>query len=169
MAAEMRHVRFTLTELIQAVQATCGEAQAPSADEALTWYWNWATNRGWSLRMIANQINSAALATRIERGDQMEWAPEEHWNVVWCGEDTDGGPDLVAEVGAPLLTEPARMIVHELLRRGWVMRSPGGPPALFNREGDGAILLADVLAEADAYGSAGVAANLEDIASRLEA
>ena len=169
MAAELRHVRFRLTELIEAVQAVLGGDRTPSADEALTWYWNWAVNRGWTMQMMANQINSAVMATRIEQGGQMEWTAEEHWNVVWCGEDTGGCPDLVAEAGTLGLSEAARMVVGELVRRGWAVRNRECRRVLISSDGGSAIPIEAVAAEADYHGLEGVVVNLQEIAEGLEA
>jgi len=177
MAIELRHVRFRLSDLIQAVQAVRGDIQPLSVDQALTWYWNWAVRRGWQLQMIANQLHSANLCSRIEHGDQMEWTPEESWNVVWKGEDTDGGPDLVAESSILKMSAGGKMIMQELFRRGWSVRlrtggGRSGAGVLERLDVEGrthAIFVDDVEAFAEHFGEAGVTVNLEDIVFDLEA
>jgi len=179
MAEELRHVRFSLSDLIYAVQAFRGDTTPLSADQALTWYWNWASDRGWKLKMIANQIDSAKLASRIECGSQFEWAAEEYWNVVWSGEDIQASPDLVSEASVRDLSAAAKLVLSELFKRGWTVRSrinlgskkpPEACLVRYNDQGpEHQIFLDDVIAVADEHGAAGTAVNLEDIVYDLEA
>ena len=120
----IEHVRFKLTDLIRAVTVAMGEGCIPTVPEALTYYWNWATGRNWRLLAVSNQMDPNSAILSLENHPQLEIRNEEFWNVLWEGEDPDGGCDLVEEtgvfVGFPNQVTP---VVHELRRRGWVETS----------------------------------------------
>lgn len=127
MADRIEHVRFRLTDLIRSAQMALGTNNKPSVQEALTYYWNWARNRGWHLVAVTNQMDPNQTILSIENSPQLELRNEEFWNVIWRGEDTDGGCNLVETFGPFKATmmnqEQASLMVevlHELRNRGWV-------------------------------------------------
>lgn len=98
MAKKITHVRFRLTELIKAVEKATDAVKGVSVQEAFSYYWNWATNRGWSIVAVSNQMDPNRAILALENSPQLEMRNEEFWNVLWVGEDTDGSCDLVEEM-----------------------------------------------------------------------
>ena len=66
MAEVIQHVRFKLTDLVRAAQAAQDSNQRPSTQEALSYYWNWATSRGWFLVAVANQMDPHSAVISLE-------------------------------------------------------------------------------------------------------
>jgi len=139
---QIQHVRFKLSELINAAQKALSIPHKPTVDEAFSYYWNWARNRKWELVAVANQMDPNQVVLNVEASPQLELRNEEFWNVIWQGEDTDGSPDLVAEQfphGVDM-TLPGR-VVAALEANGW------DEPAceLFGRKGYDQIGFAEVV------------------------
>lgn len=122
MARELYPVRFKLSELLAAVRRTLNIEAAPNTQEALKFYMEWATSRGWSLVAAANQLDPGSLVTRLERTAQVELVSEEFWNVIWEGDDTTGSPDIIAYAAEP--TDEAESVAYEVelefRKGGWV-------------------------------------------------
>lgn len=132
MARRLEHVRFRLTDLIRAAQKAQGLNRQPTTQQALTFYWNWVNQRGWHLHGMTSQIDPNTTILAVENTTQMELRNEEFWNVIWSGEDTDGGPNLVEEMGVSELdkggpvSQLEQNVIQELHRRGWETVRNGG-------------------------------------------
>jgi hypothetical protein len=99
---QIQHVRFSLSNLIDAVKQAKGLSARPPVQEALSYYWNWAIHRGWELVAVTNQMDPRQAILNLENTPQLEIRHEEFWNVIWRGEDTDGSCNLVEETGVAL-------------------------------------------------------------------
>jgi hypothetical protein len=121
MASEFFHARFRLSDLIKAVQKAL--SVTPTVPAALTYYWNWASARGWRLKAVSNQMDPNQVILSVERSPQLEMRNEEYWNVIWAADDvTDGSPDLVEDMGVSQFPQSLleREVVGLLGERGWV-------------------------------------------------
>lgn len=115
-----RHIRFHLSELIQALECY-GKLRRPSVSEALSFYYNWAQARGWRMRgvigyPVSNRkiwVGSGDRTTQLEILDQ-----DMAYEVVWSADDADGTPDFL-EVFP--VVEMVQRIVEELEDRGWLL------------------------------------------------
>lgn len=115
-----RHVRFHLSELVQALECY-GQLQRPSVVEALSFYYNWAQARGWRMQGVLGYpvqnrkiwVGSGDRTTQLEILDQ-----DMAYEVVWSADDSDGTPDFL-EVFP--VVEMVQRIVEELEDRGWTL------------------------------------------------
>jgi len=117
MAKKFFHVRFRLGDLLRAVGVKLGSGSSPSPSEALTYYWGWASSRGWSIYSAHSQFIPSTSLLTVSDDSQVEIASDEWWNVIWSAEDaTDGDPDLVASMGRGC---QRAVLFAELESRGW--------------------------------------------------
>ena len=161
MADQYFHVRFKLRDLLVAAQADLGLDYAPAVADALTYYWNWAGGRGWSLVSVMGYRDTFSAFTAQEAGNpQLEIISDEHYSVVWRGDDVEGSPDMVSELKDASLDNRFRTVFKELARRGWVEDDN----EYFVKEGRGLLSVVDV----EEVASAKPHLSAESIADELE-
>ena len=95
MARVIEHVRFTLTELIDAVEKVGALTSKPTVQGAFSYYWAMVlTARGWRIEAVTSQMDVRQTLINVGNGDMRN---EEFWNVILSSEDATGTCDLVAE------------------------------------------------------------------------
>jgi hypothetical protein len=121
MAKVYFHVRFRLSELIEAAKKALRIESRPAVSDALIFYWNWAAARGWLPVAVTSQMDPNQVILNVERNPQIELRNEEYWNVVMVGEEVreNGNPDLVEEMGIGQSPLMERAVVAQLREHGW--------------------------------------------------
>lgn len=116
----LKHVRFHLSELVQALECY-GKLHRPGVCEALDYYYNWAQARGWVFRAgFGYPVKGSKIWIGTgDRNAQLEIQEQEVlYEVVWSGEDTDGTCDFLEAF--PVVSMVQR-IIEVLEDRGWFM------------------------------------------------
>jgi len=116
-----RHVRFKASELIQSLECY-GKIRRPSISEAMSYYYNWAMSRGWSLVAVIGHVGKELIWVGAgDRTNQLEMLQlDAHYEVVWRGEDVDGTCDFIeAFPSAAAVVQ----IIEELENRDWRMHA----------------------------------------------
>ncbi len=104
MARVIEHVRFKLTDLIDAVEKVGKLSRKPTVQGAFAYYWDLVlTARGWRIEALTSQMDVRGTILNPINGDMRH---EEFWNVVFSSEDATGTCDIVLEAEA-MPEEPA--------------------------------------------------------------
>jgi len=119
----LEHVRFRLRDLVKLVGVMDANAGG-SVPEALTWYWNWAVGRGYTLVSASNQLLPHDTFTAVDGHPlgQVEILSDEIWNVVWRhGGTPEGSANLLDTPQAVFFSA----VTAELRHLGWSLSRDG--------------------------------------------